>query len=213
MDEAIVRDFLECAEPSAAPALWAWIQATEDRYPAVKHTGAGDGGWFRRPKDQGYAVASALRTRANLGSEPIRDLDAFIRQVENISLRYDPHNHIPSRNVSAFVGWTNPATAVVAAPSGQRSDNQRFLLARGLYLALTGCAKGARLVTRASTWDQQAGRAFAAELLAPQEALALEVNEDMELDEREEAQQRLADRYQVSTEVIRLQLYNQGVWR
>lgn len=68
-------------------------------------------------------------------------------------------------------------------------------------------------MTRAHTWDQQATRAFAAELLAPQAALCERARRDMEPDERLELQQELASEFRVSTEVIRLQLRNAGVWR
>jgi len=45
--------------------------------------------------------------------------------------------------------------------------HRRFSAARATYLAWTSGAKDSRLITNAVTRDQQASRAFAAELLVP----------------------------------------------
>jgi hypothetical protein len=214
MGEAIVTDFLESTESEKAPRLWQWIQNAERLFPVFGSKGQILRTRFAKAKDQGYDLASSLRDCAGLDvGDPIDDLWALAKGCENIRLEFTPYNHIPSRNVRALVGWPDSSTAVVAGPSATRPDSERFLLARALYFALAGHSGGARLVTRASTWDQQASRAFAAELLAPKEALALEAEANMEPEEKEELQERLAKRYQVSTELIRLQLQNQGIWR
>jgi hypothetical protein len=169
---------------------------------------------FRTAKDQGYDMASKLRRELGWSEDaPISDLAGFVHKLDGLRLQKHDHNHLPSRNVSAVVGWTAPDTAIIAGPALPRNDSNRFLMSRGLYLALTGCREGARLLTRASTWDQQASRAFAAELLAPKEALGVEARADMDIEEREGLQQSLAQKYDVSKEVVRLQLANQGIWR
>jgi Zn-dependent peptidase ImmA (M78 family) len=215
-DDPIVEDLLEATKPASAKDLWNWVSRTEQSFGLtgqpidlipLRHR-------FARAKDQGYYVARELRQSANLGIDvPIKDLESIVGAVTGKSLLFEGHNHVPDRTVFAAVGWSGNSKAIIVGPEPPRDDNKRFLEARGLYQALIGCRQGARLVTRAHTWDQQAARAFAAELLAPQDALAKDVRSDMETDEREEIQRRLADRYQVSTEVIRLQLANQGSWR
>ena len=83
----------------------------------------------------------------------------------------------------------------------------RFLDARGLYHGLFTCDSSQRLVTRAYTWDQQASRAFAAELLAPREALTSRAPERAD----RAAVDQFAQEFGASTKVIENQLENAGV--
>jgi hypothetical protein len=166
-----------------------------------------------RGKDYGYRLARELRTSVGVSSgSPIDDLNSVLRRKDGLSMSVTDHKPTPSTEVSAIVGWNDSARACMVAPLPSRDDSRRFLEARGLFHALTGCAAGPRLVTKAFTWEQQAGRAFAAELLAPQEALAEVARADMDMDERRDLQSDLAKKYNVSSELIRLQLENHGIW-
>jgi len=84
---------------------------------------------------------------------------------------------------------------------------QRFLDARGLFHGLFTSHSSQRLVTRAYTWDQQASRAFAAELLAPRAALAARFPAWAD----RAAVEQLAQEFLASTRVIENQLENAGV--
>ncbi len=58
-------------------------------------------------------------------------------------------------------------TTMHLAVLDKREPQQRFAAARGAFLGWAGDIEGSRLVSTAITRDQQASRAFAAELLAP----------------------------------------------
>jgi len=213
--DRIVEDLLESAEPDSVGELWQWVSEAETSFglQAGFVPGVGSDTKFRKAKDQGYFVARQVRLAAGKGpDEPVDDIGRLAGAVDKERLSFEERNHLPGGAVLATVGWRNPSKPVIVGPRPASRHSKRFLEARGLYQALIGCQQGARLVTRAHTWDQQAARAFAAELLAPQEALAAEARPDMEPEERWELQKKLAKRYRVSTEVIWLQLQNQGVW-
>ena len=216
IEDALARDFLESTDAGTAKSVWQWVSNAERDFDlkAGKSSAIDPGHGFRHAKDQGYFVAHQVRSLAGLvEDEPIEHLAALLKRVGKTTFLFESNNHSPSRAVHAAVGWRDSTDAVVAGPQLSRPENQRFLESRGLYQALVGCQEGARLVTRAHTWDQQASRAFAAELLAPRKALALHTRADLEADERRELEQQLANHYQVSAEVVRLQLRNVGVWR
>ena len=118
-------------------------------------------------------------------------------------------NHLPNSRLQAVVGWNSDQGPVVAGPPPTRDTNRRFLEARGLYHAMYACDRGARLATNAHTWDQQASRGFAAELLAPQASLLDELARSSE--DYDSLVTALAGRYRVSTRVIEYQLENAGV--
>lgn len=212
--EPLVEDLLEATEPDKAPSLWEWVNNSQHLYGlSSRAPQLQDLPRALRGKDYGYRIAHNIRELAGIPSgSAIEDLVAFARKLDGISLSLEQHNSIPSSKVSAIVGWNDQANARIAGPLPAREDSRRFLMARGLFQALTGCTNGARLLTKAFTWDQQAGRAFAAELLAPRDALAEYADADMELDERSELQKKLANKYNVSTQLIGHQLQNHGIW-
>jgi Zn-dependent peptidase ImmA (M78 family) len=85
------------------------------------------------------------------------------------------------------------------------------LQARGLYHAAFTCHGGPRLITRAHTWDQQAARAFAAELLAPRADLVERWLPDAAPEEHQDLVAHLAREYEVDPRVVHLQLENAGI--
>ena len=216
IDDAIVGDLLESECPSNVQSSWEWMSGVERSFElsagAVPQVNAGTG--FRTAKDQGYFVARQVRGLAGLAAdEPIDDVGEFSRRIGGSPLSFETHNHLPSKTVLGAVGWRGGQEPVLAGPCPSHPNTQRFLKARGLFQAMIGCAQGPRLVTRAYTWDQQAARSFAAELLAPQETLAQHASPEMTPDERSQLQDDLAHQFKVSTEVVHLQLQNCGIWR
>ena len=109
----------------------------------------------------------------------------------------------PASLIDAMVDRSPNGAAVVVAPADCGSRQERFRLARALFLHQF-TAPGRRLVTAAHTWDQQASRAFAAEFLAPAAALARHVGARISLRDIDE----LAEEYQVSPLVIEHQIEN-----
>lgn len=88
---------------------------------------------------------------------------------------------------------------------------RRFAIGRGLFDFIVTGARVPRLATRALDERQRAGRAFAAELLTPAEAIARKLPADrlLEAEDLEE----LAAAFRVSTEVIRHQVEKHGLAR
>ena len=78
----------------------------------------------------------------------------------------------PASLIDAMLDRSPCGAAVVVAPADCGFRQERFRLARALFLHHFAPAPGRRLVTAAHTWDQRASRAFAAEFLAPAAALA-----------------------------------------
>lgn len=215
IDDAYVEDLLEAVEPSNVLPSWEWLSKTEYNYGLLAGSMKIDAGsGFRTAKDRGYFLARQVRRLSGLDADaPVDSVGELARGIGGSPLSFEVHNHLPSRAILAAVGWRGGHEPVVAGPKPSHPNTQRFLEARGLFQVMIGCSLGPRLVTRAHTWDQQAARSFAAELLAPQEALAEHATPDMGPDERVELQEKLASRFKVSTEVVRLQLQNHGVWR
>jgi Zn-dependent peptidase ImmA (M78 family) len=105
-------------------------------------------------------------------------------------------------------GRSRTGEVLTVGPPVPREDNRRFLLARGLYHALLTTRDSQRLITDASSWNQKASRAFAAEFLAPQESLMNVIGSsavDSELVEQ------LSGKFRVSRIVIERQLENAGI--
>lgn len=80
--------------------------------------------------------------------------------------------------------------------------------ARSVFHALATSRESQRLVTNAFSWDQKASRAFAAELLAPRQALIDRVSESTA---DPQTVRNLSREFRASTYVIERQLENVGV--
>ena len=110
-------------------------------------------------------------------------------------------------SLNALVGRDSHGYPRVVEKPG-RPDSRHYRLARALYFVpVAEASVSPRLITRSFTWDQQASRAFAAELLAPAEALRHLVDER----NTDESIANLAQEFNVSTWVIEHQLENHGI--
>lgn len=201
-DVPITRDLTEAAEADSVVEQWSWVQQSKATWklgPMTKPPPIPAGGADSSPFQHGYRLAAKVRKAAGLDpSAPIPSIENLAEVISAGPFRAHDQNHIPGRNVHAVVGWTGNNEILLAGPRPMRADNQRFLDARGLYHALFACDQSERLVTRAFTWDQQASRAFAAELLAPRTALIDRVPEYASRSTVEE----LAKDFETSTFVI-----------
>jgi hypothetical protein len=210
----VIRDLTEVTSPDFVFLQWKWVQETSAQYdlgriPEAVQQGASVPTLDRNemPHWLGYELASFVRGKAALpNSGPVSDIESLAIRISGKPLRMEERNHMPDHEVRAIVGWTDTDGAIVACPD-YGTENSRFLLARGLFHALCSCDVSQRLITRAFTWDQKAGRSFAAELLAPRQALASRTGDRADGD----AIEQLAREYQVSTIVVENQLENAGV--
>ena len=156
--------------------------------------------------------ASVLSLRCAViarGRKPVRGAESH---EGNLGGRHSPlahasFEHLVYGGLGGFGGKSCAGFRIVLAAPPVRHDSQRFLEARGLYHSLFSCTNSGRLVTDAFTWDQQASRTFAAELLAPQQALVART-----MGGADPARVRsLAEEFQVSAMVIQNQLQNASV--
>jgi Zn-dependent peptidase ImmA (M78 family) len=215
LEEPLTRDFLEAATAPSAVAAWRWVADTtqslglQRRMPSRPRPPIG---LTANAATIGYSLAQRTRGMAGLSARaPVADLSSLAERLGWGSFSFEERNHLPPSSVRAAVGWRSDTEPVVAGPQPGRSDSLRFLEARGLYHVLFGCEKGPRLVTEAHTWDQQASRAFAAELLVPRDAILDRCAPDTNSQELDNILATLAGEYQVSTKVIEHQLENSGI--
>ena len=210
-DLPVARDLTEAADRDKVAEQWQWVrhQATAWQLHALPKPlpwaiDLTETSSFRH----GYRLAAQVRQAAGFApTTPLASVAALAHALTGGDFRALEANHLSGTKVHAVVGWTGKADILLAGPRPARTDNQRFLEARGLYHALFACERSERLVTRAYTWDQQASRAFAAELLAPQAALLARARgyADRTMVEG------MAQEYGASSVVVEKQLENAGV--
>ena len=212
-ENPLVRDLTEVARPDSVVQQWSWLcnVATELELKSnpvelpftipPRST---------PPPRFGYHLAHLVRDAANTPREsPLDSVELTAREVLGRKLRIEDRNHVPGRGIRAIVGRSaSDGDIVVAGPRPLRSDSQRFQNARGLYHAIVTTQDSPRLVNDSFSWDQKASRAFAAELLAPQQALVDRVSPSGADSSNVES---LSREFQASNYVIEKQLQNAGV--
>ena len=162
------------------------------------------------PYLDGYRLAHWLRQELGLqDDQPIKDFQAAAEASCGYALRYAKEPEMGKLGqILRLVGWTEGGEPLVAGGPGGRPETERFLLARALHVALRATAPGPRLVTDAKTAEQQASRAFGAELLAPRQGvLALYKTKAPKLG-HDEAIAQLARHFGFSSVGIHQQLEN-----
>lgn len=210
-----VADFLQAADAESAVGTWSWIESArrELGLGASPHNltppaGAVDS----RPWKVGYSRAGAVREALHLDRmSRIDDVREITRHFDLEAMVAAERNHLPTPRINGIVGWQSTKRPVFAGRAATHEQSRRFLHARALYHALYGCGEGPRLETEANTWPQRASRAFAAELLAPQEALVAAVESQPSESVTNVILPDLAYRFGVSDWVIRHQLTNAGI--
>ena len=93
---------------------------------------------------------------------------------------------------------------------GSNIPNRKFAAARAAFLAWSRAEKSSRLVTTARTRDQQASRAFAAELLVPEKYLHKKLGAKTEVSRSE--LDKLSEAMGVSPPVVHYQARNHGYY-
>ena len=162
---------------------WAWIRTVLPAPPTAK------------PWEQGYELARSARHRLELGGERIdfgsNGTPGFYHEVAEQ----------PSTRLEGLVSADGPACVI--APRSEKGA--RFLRARavGDYLSRSGPAAG--ILNSLHTERQARSRAFAAEFLAPAEALRARLGSELA---DEETIENLGDEFGVSSHVIARQMIN-----
>ncbi len=211
-DSPLVTDLLDVAEPSTLGQQWQWINKTNSalglgprcsdvRFPMPKRDLV--------PPQFGYELARTIRNVAELSeSSRVDSIERLSEPVLRSTFRVENMNHVPGTGIKSLIGQTSSQDIVAAGPQPPREEDQRFLAARSLYQAVVTSRPSQRLVTDSLAWDQRASRAFAAELLAPQQALKNRVSHSVA---DQILVEELAKQFGVRTIVIEKQLENVGI--
>ena len=158
----------------------------------------------------GYTTARRVRLELLRmpSDEPLLDLHSALVDslgwLQNCSRVARGETHL-----DGMVGLDDTSSAPLLVIADSRSEvTERFRLARAAFFPVTkSLGAGARLLTRSVTPPQRTARAFAAELLAPAEALAKRVSgrlNDQDVD-------NLATEFMVSQQLIRHQVENHNL--
>ena len=211
LEAGLRADLLDASTADGLSADAAWITAAHDIAVGAGTRAASkpkppSRSAARQPTahETGYECARALRTNLPAPtSNSVTDVREAMRAFGWAESPLLTTSSKPASLIDALVDRSPSGAAVVVAPADCGFRQERFRLARALFLHQFA-APGRRLVTAAHTWDQQASRAFAAEFLAPAAALARHVGARISLRDIDE----LAEEYQVSPLVIEHQIEN-----
>jgi hypothetical protein len=211
-DIPYVRDLTEATPPDAITDQWAWVRNANNELDlncmpinVREDISLPDRGEYQKSYSYGHMLARAFRGKLNIPeTAAIEDILQTARQLVGRPMNYVSRNHVSQHVIRGIVGWSNEEV-VMAGPDIGLANN-RFFQARALFHSICSCDVSQRLLTKAFTWEQGAGRGFAAEFLAPQPALVrrVKVQPDQELVET------LASEYRVNVMVIANQLKNAG---
>ena len=201
-------DALASASADSLNRVAAWLEGSlatlatngkDDDWPAVRE--ALPRLECAEPWTRGYALARATRER-------IGRPDGSIELVEHGPLAIPRREtRPPTRRIHGLVAADTPAC--VTAPRGPTGT--RFLMARALGDYLARASPGPGLLSSLSTDRQAQSRAFAAEFLAPADALRARLAGDSPVEP--ERADDLAREFGVSSEVIRRQIRNHDLAR
>jgi hypothetical protein len=210
----IVADLCQAADEQTF-LRWADLTSTiYDALPRAQTFDASELSALEIPVDNAalawrWGVASATRMRQHLGvssKDPggERLFEAF-RIDPGARVAIDSPKTTDFSRVSAALGAEDERTVHLAlAEAGEQQ--RRFSAARAVFLAWSSREKTSpRLVTRARTRDQQASRAFAAELLAPIAYIRTRTGGNTISSYRVD---EIADELEISPAVVRFQAQN-----
>lgn len=159
------------------------------------------------PWRDGYRLARRLRRILGLDGAPLptEELARALEQPPEFLDRAPPADFSATALFDGVVAQdTNGRASFALRPS--REDSRRFVMCRALAEALT--VRADAVLTRAPTHRQKRNRAFAAEFLAPAEALRQRVPHWIV---HEDAVAELAETFCVSAVVIERQLENHRI--
>ncbi len=164
------------------------------------------------PWREGCALAREFREALELDNDPLPTWCAIAHAlgepVEQLELATRPVS-FGSAILMEGVITRNRDENIGFALSGERDESRRFLFCRALADILTSPDTDT-VLTRARSWRQQLGRAFAAEFLAPAPAIRKRISTDVIL---EDDIGPLAREFGVSPFVIRHQIDNHEIAR
>jgi BMFP domain-containing protein YqiC len=214
LSDSIIDDIVDVANPADLECVVTKVAKTVEDLrarsgcsirPIKFHNGYPPGA---PPYSVGYQLARQARKEVFglAGDRPFTD---FRKQVSE-SLNWPAPQQceaadLPEENVFAVIGTARDGSAHLLSPlkSFQRGN---FLIARAIYHLNAGDVATAPVaLTPAHVYRQQIGRSFAAELLAPAEALAMRIRRSSVTAEEIG---KYADEFSVAPQVIQHQIEN-----
>jgi hypothetical protein len=209
LPKTVIDDFCDAVRLNEIPS---GVRAIRDFLASISGSAVGHAGWLNlhhrfgisnglTPWQYGYNQARQLRAHLGLNGPIQDDLLSVFRQA------LDPFDILPFDAPIGIEAITAPSPSEVPSfgitNRVEREESRRFLLCRALS-DLFALHKPS-LVTNAQTEHQQRNRAFAAEFLAPAEAIRerLPANHLSEEDVED-----LAQEFRVSGFVVRHQIEN-----
>jgi len=163
------------------------------------------------PYEFGYSIARKVR-EDRFSIDPSGPFADFRKQVEERFAWPSAQQCVPSpmgsERINGLIGHSADGSLQLLTGLTDFS-RQNFAIARGLFHALMHHVNGTPvLLTSAHVYKQQAGRAFAAELLAPARALSNEIRHPLVTSAELRA---LGDKFSVSPQVIAHQIENHNL--
>ena len=198
-------DALAAADTDSAPQMSAWLA---DSLETLRGAKSGDD-WQEIRKDLPPPTAAQPWKRGyDLARSVRRELDGgdarFDFTSEGPLSLHQSETQPPSTRIQGLAAADTPACAM--APRGETGG--RFLMARALGDYLDRSESGPAILSSLATSRQARSRAFAAEFLAPAEALRRRLNGGPVEPERVD---ELGAQFGVSSHVIRHQIENHGL--
>lgn len=156
---------------------------------------------------RGYAAAKALRSELGIDEE---DIGGGARVFNDLEIDWSSGSRIDLKGFSSPVSGALDRTGAIGrlALVHEASSSRRFAAARATYFFWKSDGDERRLLTNAATRDQQASRAFAAELLVPQSLVRSRARRARISVDQVDA---IAEEAMVSPEVVRHQATNSGL--
>jgi hypothetical protein len=155
----------------------------------------------------GYRAARLLRDHFSIAE---KDVEGGSSVFEKLNIDYSAKQEIELSGIESPVvgGLEKRLRRGRLAVGADSKQARRFAAARATFFFLTGADEDRRLITNAVTRDQQASRAFAAELLVPQSYVRSRADGSrLKWDTVNE----IAEAANVSAEVIKRQASNIGL--
>ena len=216
LEDSIAMDLFECmkihtsSDVDRLARYWRWTRDArrDEQLEGPPTTTPPAGATESSPAREGYRLAREARRR--LGPGRLDEIQRVDARHGNPSWTTITRSDFPGAELRGLVGWRGGSPLLIA-PKLATDDSRRFLEARALFLSAHAGRTGERLITKSHTYDQQASRAFAAELLAPQEELADAVAGADWIEHDAPVIRELARAYGVSTRVIEYQFQNSGI--
>lgn len=209
LDQPLLDEFLDSADPQKLPAASAWLTEARRRARTIKvppesvtglRLSGQASGFDGRPFERGYALARAIRRELGLAATAQMKVNNFVSETAV---------GLPAAGLEGLASVRSSDKVVLVLPRERLHPTAvRFVQARALGVALV-TDRSESLLDPASTDLVKETRAFAAELLAPADGIREYLRESSAT--TEQTLDGIASRFDTSSWLVQLQYANQVV--